>query len=138
LLGAKKHYSRGKVDRKFALFWRLAAGGEGGLLSKGQLHSDDQWAKADPGELQGWVHRGREGLHVELKSALTVVLKWVLGWSDQDCLDCFMCSQSSVPGPVCSRFLEASSQNCGSLSWLQSGHHVVKFVHPVQVSVSTK
>ena len=30
-------------------------------------------------------------------------------------LDCFKYSWSSVPGSVCSRFFEASSQNCGSL-----------------------
>ena len=31
---------------------------------------------------------------------------------------------------VCSHFLEASSQNCGSsCHWLQSGHHGVNFFH---------
>ena len=36
-------------------------------------------------------------------------------WSDQCHLDCFKYSESSVPGSVCSHFLEASSRNCGSL-----------------------
>ena len=36
-------------------------------------------------------------------------------WSDQRPLDGFQYSESSVPGSVCSHFVEASSRNCGSL-----------------------
>ena len=36
------------------------------------------------------------------------------GWSNQHPLDCFNHSWSSVPGWVCSHFLEAISQNSGS------------------------
>ena len=45
----------------------------------------------------------------------TVILELVLCWSDQHLLDCFRYSNSSVVGSVCARFLEASSQDCGSL-----------------------
>ena len=40
---------------------------------------------------------------------------------------------------VCSHFLEASSQNCGSsCHWLQSGHHGVNFFHLVSLSVAAR
>ena len=59
---------------------------------------------------------GGRGLHVETaQSALTVMLKLEMQWSDQHHLDCFKYSSSSVPGLVCSHFLEVNSQNCGSL-----------------------
>ena len=61
-----------------------------GFRSQSEVHSfakansptDHQWAKA-------FVGRER-GLHAETaQSALTVVLKLVMGWSDQHHLDCF-------------------------------------------------
>ena len=55
---------------------------------------------------------GGRGLHAETsQSACTIILKLVIQWSDQCHLDCFKYSQSSVPGLVCSHFLEASSWN---------------------------
>ena len=48
-------------------------------------------------------------------------------WSDQHHLGCFTYSRASVPWLVCSHFLEASPQNCSSVSRLQSAHHVVNF-----------
>ena len=113
----KSQYLRGKCWQKgkFALFQRLATLGEGRFMSKGQLSSIDQWARTFKGEFQGCTSGGR-GLHVEtVQSALTVVLKLVMRWSDQCHLDCCKYNQSSVPGSVCSNFFEASSQNCGSL-----------------------
>ena len=38
---------------KFALFQRLAVGGEGRLMFKGQLSPDNQWGIAFKGEFQG-------------------------------------------------------------------------------------
>ena len=57
--------------------------GEGGLPSKGRLPATDhQWARA-------FIDRGR-GLHSETaQSALKVILKLVMQWSDQCHLDCF-------------------------------------------------
>ena len=63
------------------------------------------------------MYRWREGVHAETaQSAVTVILKLVMQWSDQCHLDCFKYSYALVPGSVCSHFLEASSRNCGSLS----------------------
>ena len=42
------------VERKFALFWRPATSGEGGLMCKGQLPTLGQWARALKGEFQGF------------------------------------------------------------------------------------
>ena len=39
-------------EEKFALFWRLATRGEGGLMSKGQLSTSHQWARAFKGEFR--------------------------------------------------------------------------------------
>ena len=95
-------------------------GSEGGLLSKvNSPHPDKQWARA-------FVDRGR-GLHSEsAQSALTVILKLVMSWSDQHHLDCFEYITSvlnihlvhlvlsTVSGLVCFHLLEASSWNCYS------------------------
>ena len=42
----------------------------------------------------------------------------------------WLSTQSSVPGSICSHFLEASSQTCGSLLWTPGGG----FVKPLQYS----
>ena len=61
--------------------------------------TDHWWAKA-------FIGRGR-GLHEEsTQAALTGILNLVMGWSYKHHLDCFMYSQSSVPGSVCSHFLK--------------------------------
>lgn len=73
--------------------------GGGGVDScpRANSYADKQWARALLG-------KGR-GLHVEAsQSALMVILKSVMWWSDQCNLD-FLSSHS----------LEVSSQNCGSL-----------------------
>lgn len=49
------------------------------------------------------------------QSALTVIMKLVMWWADQQHLDCFKYSLSLVPGLVCSHLFEAGSQNSGSL-----------------------
>ena len=60
-------------EGKFALFQMLAAGGEGRRLSKGQLSATDNRGP------RAFVGRGR-GLRAETaQSALTVVLKSVIG-----------------------------------------------------------
>ena len=72
---------------KSALFHGLAtwcgSWAEGGRLSEGRLPpTDKQGARA-------FIDGGR-GLHMErAESALTVILKLVLQWSDQHHLDCF-------------------------------------------------
>ena len=75
---------------KFALFWMPtnwwggARGGAGGgrLLSKARPPPDNQWARAFIGE-------GRGLLAETVQSALPVILKLVVWWSDQHHLDCF-------------------------------------------------
>ena len=99
------------VERKVCFI--LDAGswgwGKGGRLSKGRLPpSYNQPARA-------FIDGGR-GLHAgTAQSALTGVLKLVTWWSHQRHLGCCKYSYSSVPGSVCSHFLEANSWNCGSL-----------------------
>ena len=60
--------------------------GEGGVVPKGQLlATDNQWARAFMG--------GGRGPHAETaQSALPVILKLVVWWSDQCHLDCFQYS----------------------------------------------
>lgn len=48
------------------------------------------------------------------RSALAVILKLVMRWSDLWHLDCFKESSSLVSRSVSSHFFEARSQNCGS------------------------
>ena len=74
LLTTQKPINRpGWWEGKFALFQMLAAGGEGRRLSKGQLSATDNRGP------RACIGRGR-GLHAETaQSALTVVLKSVLG-----------------------------------------------------------
>ena len=58
----------------------------------------------------------RRGLHAETaQSGLTVILKLVI--SGLICVILIVLStlKSSVPGSVCSHFLEANSQNCDTL-----------------------
>ena len=57
-------------------------------MSKDQLPTVDQWARAFKGEFQGCIGRGK-GLHRTAQSAPTVILKLVMQWSDQYHLDCF-------------------------------------------------
>ena len=64
--------------------------------------NDNQWTRA-------FIDRGR-GLHLE--TVLTVILKLVS--SDPTSVILIKYSRSSVPGSVCSQFLEASSWNSGS------------------------
>ena len=75
------------VERKVCSVLDASSCGEGGLLSKGRLPPshphDNQWARA----FIGW---GR-GLHAETtQSALTLILKLVMQWSNQHHLDCFL------------------------------------------------
>ena len=57
-----------------------------------------------------------QGLHAETaQSALTVIFRLAIRWSDRHHLDCFRSSSSLVPGSVCSHFFEAIFRNCGSL-----------------------
>ena len=80
------------VERQVCFILEAGNQGEGGLLSKGQLPTANQRARAFKGELQGCIGGGR-GLRVETaQSALTVILKLVLPWSDQLHLDCFKSS----------------------------------------------
>ena len=63
-------------------------GGEGGRQARVQrsLPTDNQWAKAFKGEFQGCTGRGR-GLHAETaQSALTIILKLVIGGLTSDIL----------------------------------------------------
>ena len=84
--------------------------GEGGRLSKGQL----PLSPAPPPDNQptrAFIDGGR-GLYVETApSALTVILKLVIG----GLTSVILIVLSTVSGSVCSHFLEASPQNCGSL-----------------------
>ena len=58
-------------------------------MSKGQLPTADQWARAFKREFQERIGRGR-GLRAEtVESAPTVVLKLIMRWSGQCHLDCF-------------------------------------------------
>ena len=70
---------------KFALFWMPATGLGGGRADscpKADSLTDNQGARA-------FIDGGR-GLRAETaQSALTVVLKLVMRWSDQRPLDCF-------------------------------------------------
>ena len=58
-----KSYLRGKVDRKesFLYFLHWQFGGESGLMSRGQLPTDSQWARTYKGEFQGCVGYRQEG-----------------------------------------------------------------------------
>ena len=111
------------VKRKVCLIFYAGNWGEsegGGHLSKDLLSlTGNQWARA-------FIDRGR-GLHAEsAQSALTVILKLVMSWSDQHHLDCFEYITSvlnihlvhlvlsTVPGLVCFHLLEASSWTCYS------------------------
>ena len=91
LLATQKPTKRpGWWERKLALFWIPATGAGGGYgggdvcLSRGQLSATyiQQVGKS--------FYRLREGLHAETaQSALTVILKLVIQWTDQRHLDCF-------------------------------------------------
>ena len=91
-------------------------GGEGRLMSEGQLPTTDLSAGKS-------FSRGVSGVYRQRKGALcrnsTVCSDSHLDigrqWSDQRHRDCFRYGESSVPGSVCSHFPEASSRNCGSL-----------------------
>ena len=83
--------------------------GEVGHLSKGQLSSpaDKQGARAFIG--------GGRGLQAETaQSALTVILKLIVGGLINVILNA-LGTVSLQFQAACSHFLEASSQNCGSL-----------------------
>ena len=55
-------------------------------MSKGQLPPDNQWVRVFKGESQGC--RQSKKLHTETaESALTVVLKLIMQWSDQSHLN---------------------------------------------------
>ena len=97
------------------------------------LEASNQWGRVDfcPMVNSPWLATSgqellqmeRGGLFTEIvQSALTVILKLVMQWSDQCHLDCLKYSSSLIPGSIFSNFFEASLLNCGSLmSWLQSG-----------------
>ena len=106
------------VKRKVCLIFY--ASNRGGCEGGGHLSlTGNQWARA-------FIDRGR-GLHSEsAQSALTVILKLVMSWSDQHHLDCFEYITSvlnihlvhlvlsTVSGLVCFHLLEASSWTCYS------------------------
>ena len=121
------YWRAGLVERKVYFGvqhpgWGL---GVGERTSKGQLPIVSQWAGAFKGGFQGCKGGGRR-LHAETaQSALTLILKLVMWWSDQHHLDCFKYSWSPVSGWVCSSSLELWQ----FMSWLQSGQYVVKFFH---------
>ena len=82
---------RGKVGGKESLLISEAAtGGEDGPMSKGQLPTDNQRARALKGVFQGCIGGGRGLCAGTAQSALTVVLNLVTRWwSDQHHPDCF-------------------------------------------------
>ena len=106
-----KSQQRGKAGgkEKFASFQRLGTKGVGRHLSKRQLlppPAGKQWARASIGGGRGDMSQhSRLDSHRETGHQL----------SDRCHSDSFQYSPSSAPGPVCSHFFEASSQNCGSL-----------------------
>ena len=78
-------------------------------------------------------YRWREGATCRNISQLAVIFELGHQWCDSVIL-IVLSTVNSVPGSVCSYFLEARSQNCGSLSQLQSGNHVVHFFYLVGIS----
>ena len=115
LLAAQKPIKRpGWWREEFALFWMRQPWGVGGRVD---TCPKTEFPPAPPHQSGGKSFcRQREGANAETaQSALAVILKLIMRRCDQHHLDCFKYSQSSVPGLVCSHFLEASSQNCGSL-----------------------
>ena len=85
----------------------MCVAGEGRRLFKGQLPTPQPYNQG----ARAVIDKGR-GLHAETaESALTVILKLDMQWSDQCHLDCFRYNLSSVPWSVYSYFLEDNSQN---------------------------
>ena len=70
---------------KFAVCERPATAEEGGQTHVQRLTpaTDDQWPRAFKGEFQGYIDGGK-GLHTETApSAVTIIWKLVMQWSDQ-------------------------------------------------------
>ena len=70
---------------KFAVWERPATGEEGGQTHVQRLTpaTDSQWPRAFKVEFQGYIGGGKV-LHTETApSALTIILKLVMQWSDQ-------------------------------------------------------
>ena len=140
----KSQCSRDKCwqERKGCFIQETDNLGEGGLMSKTQLLTADQEARALKGGFPG-LQAGAGG-YMQKQHSLLWQSSW--NWSCSDListiyLDYFKYSSSSVPGSVCSCFLEVSSWNCvrwSNLSWLQSGHHVINSFHLAGVLVSAK
>ena len=114
------------VERKFALFWRLAAKGKG-LISKGRLlPNPNQWART-------FIGRGSTLYVWTAQSALTVALKLVVGSLTSVISVVFIqlvfCSRVGLFPFPWGQFLGLWQLT----SWLQSGHHVVinNFFHLV-------
>ena len=67
--------------------WQL--GEKADLCPKANHPSIDQGTRAFKGEFQGYIDGGK-GLHTETAaSAVTVILKLVMQWSDQHPVNCF-------------------------------------------------
>lgn len=99
--------------------------------------TDSPWARPFKGEFQGCRGRGR-GLQAEtVQSALTVILKLVLQWSDQHhphwLVQLIFSSRVDLFSFPWGQF----SALWQLMSWIQSGQHVVHFFHLVGSSVST-
>ena len=97
------------MERKICFILDAGTWGRwGGLLPKGRLPPHlDKWGRV-------FIDGGRR-LHAETaQSALTVVLRLVTWWTDQCHLDCFRCSNSSIPASVCFHFFEGNSRSCDS------------------------
>ena len=95
-LTLESQYSRGKLGGKESLlyFGGRQPGERADSCPKGRLPTDSQWARAFKGEFQGYI-AGGSGLHTETaQSALTVILKLLMRWSDPCRLDSFEYSYS--------------------------------------------
>ena len=112
------------VERQFCFISDAGHSGGGWTLSKG-------WRTAPqpqtPVSKTFYRQRGG-GLHADATVSSDNRLE-----TGQDVI--FSGSYSSVPRRVCSRFFEATSQNCGCLCHVQSGHYDVNFFHLVSVFI---
>ena len=113
----ESQYSGGQTGKESLLYFM---GQELGEMKDSRLKVDSRPTISDRErafQREFWRSRGG-GRRLRAKtvwSALTVILKLAVWWSDWCHLDCLKYSQSSVPRPVCSHFFEAGSWNGGSL-----------------------
>ena len=120
----------------------LASSGEGGLRSQGLTPRQSQWGRAFIG--------GEKWLHAETaRSALTVILKLAMQWSDQCHLDCLSTVDLQfqgqfVPislrpflGNVASYVMATVWSSCSQLLPSVGGFSIYKTAQRIQLRISS-